>query len=121
MRTTSLPIEGRILEGFSNEDIENQLRACLQAERGVWLRLLPNDDDDDDDDDDDSFFFNTGQYWKHMYQCLHKAGFMSRSKVNEKITVGRVGRWETFCLVSSIRMQMGAYIMVRTTVCTKLS
>jgi hypothetical protein len=103
MRTTSSPVEGRILAGFSDEDIENQLRAtCLRAERDVWLRLLPNDDDDD------SLFFNTGQYWEHMYPCLHKAGFMSKSKVNEKITVDR-GRWEIFCLVLGVRMQMGTY------------
>jgi hypothetical protein len=56
MKTRSSPVEGRILGGFTNEDIENQLRAaCLRAERFVWLRLLAKDDEDG------SFFFNTGQ------------------------------------------------------------
>jgi len=73
-------VEGRILEGFSDEDIENQLRAtCLRAERDVWPRLLPNDDDDE------SLLFNTGQYWEPLYLCLHKAGFVSKSKVNGKV------------------------------------
>jgi len=58
------------LGGFSNENIENQLRvSCLRAERDIWLWLLPNDDDDN------RLLFNTGQYWELMYPCLHKGRF----------------------------------------------
>jgi len=42
MGATSSPVEGHILAGFSNEAIENQLRAtCLRAEKRHLALLAP--------------------------------------------------------------------------------
>jgi hypothetical protein len=99
----SSPVEGRIMRSFSEDNIEGQLMVtCLRAEHDVWLRLLPKNDDND------SLFFNTGQNWEHMYPCLYKAGFMSLDKASGKVIINK-RQWESFCLISDVRMQMGTY------------
>jgi hypothetical protein len=84
----SSPVEGRIMRGFREDNIEGQLMAtCLRAEHDIWLWLLPKDDDND------SLFFNTGQNWEHMYLCLYKAHFMSLDKASGKVIINKHQWW----------------------------
>jgi len=42
----------------------------MNAQEGVWLRILPLEDDND------SLYYHTQQEWADMLPCLLKAGFL---------------------------------------------